>query len=148
MAQLAQHDAVVSMDASDGGSLTDYSSDIQTVNLSGTYNGSQYHTVDGIDAKALVGGRAYTCEITYLNDPTASELADVMRDWFNGSSKAVDRSVQIQIPDATSGSLQIAFEALPGGTIDLANIVAGSGEAQTLTVQLNVNGAITITNIV
>ena len=128
--------------------LQDVSSDIQSFQLALNVNGSTYHALDSRWAKALEGGVSATLNITYYNDTTATELAGYIREMLlHASNKGGARSVRIQSPDGSTGSTQYDFEVKAGGAVDLSTKTAGSGDAETLTIALNVDGSITESTI-
>ena len=147
MPNFAQHQFVASLDADDGTTLTDYSGDIISISLSLNSNGSTYHVGGSRSAKALVGGFTGSGTITLVNDNTADELADVLRQWVNGSGTPATKTLQIQEPDGTSGSTQYEMEILPKDELTLVNGVAGAGDPSQLTFAFNVSGDVTITTI-
>ncbi len=147
MAKFAQHDAVFKFDnASD--TLQDVSTSIQSVTLDVTVNGGQFHTLGDRWADSLEGGIMGTVSVTFYDDDSATSFAGYMREWLlHASNKGGARSMQIQKPDGSTGSTQLDFEVRPGGSVQFANLTAGSGDPQTLTITLNVDGAITETTI-
>ena len=89
-----------------------------------------------------------TVTINYYDDTSATSFAGYMREWLlHATNKAGARSMQIQKPDGTTGSTQYDFEVRSGGSAQIVNATAGSGDPQTLTITLNVDGPVTETTI-
>jgi hypothetical protein len=147
MAVIVADEGVVSFDnASD--TLQDVSSDVINFQLAVNVNGGTYHTLADRWAKATEGGVSGTLTVTFVDDTTATELAGYLREWLlHASNKGGARSVRIQTPDGSSGSIQYDFEVKPGGNYGLASLTGGSGDVTQNSITMNVDGAITESTI-
>ena len=147
MAKFNQGDAVFSFDnAADA--LQDVSADIQSVTIDLTVNGNLFHTLGSDWAEASEGNKQATVTINFYDNTTATTFAGYLRAWaLQTSTKGGARSLRIQTPDGTAGSLQYDMEVKLGGSLQLANLSAGGGDPHALSVTLNVDGEITDTVI-
>lgn len=150
MAVVIADEGVVMFDDTDGtaASLVNLSGDILNFQLATNINGSTYHTLGNRWAVAAEGGIGGTLTLTFVDDTTATEAAGLFRAWLlHASNKGGARSMQVQTPDATTGSTQYAFNVKAGGGYGLASLTGGSGDVSQNSLTLNVDGAITATTI-
>ena len=128
--------------------LQDVSSSVISGTLDMTVNGAQYHTLGSRWAKANEGGLMGTVTLNYVNDTSATSLAGYIREWMlDASAKGGARSMQIQLPDGSAGSIQYDFEVKLGGSAQLVNKTAGAGDIEELSITLNIDGAVTESTI-
>lgn len=147
MARIDLTDSVVSIDSTSGGSLVDVSGDISSVTLDYTINGSTQHNLGSRFAFATEGGVTATLSIEYYANDTASTLDEIVLAWALASTKGGARSVQIDEPDSTNGSRRFSGEFKLGGNQSAVKKTAGSGDPQTKTLSLNLDGALTVSTI-
>lgn len=147
MARIDLTDAVVQMDNASN-VLTDVSSDISTVTLDLDIAGSTNFNLGSRYAFATEGGVSGTLSIEYYANDTASTLDELVIAWMlDATAKGGARSFQIDEPDSTSGSRRWSFEGKLGGSQTGTSKTAGSGDPQTKTLSINVDGAITVSTI-
>ena len=143
MAVISITDAVVKMDATEGGAVADYSSEIISGTLETTRNNTPHYTFGSAAAKVSVGRYTGTLTIVVEANTTASSLHGVL------STMAVDaspsaRSFEVYAPTTASGSHKYTFEAhLTAYT--LVNSDAGGNGVATHQATFAIDGTITHT---
>ena len=142
MAKFSSGDGVVSLDNS-GGSLQDVSDDIQTLVIDITINGSTNHHLGSPWAFATEGGKMGTVTFTFYDDPDPTSLAGYIREWvIQTSAKGGARTLRVDTPDSTAGSVRQEMEIKPGGSFQLVNLTAGSGDPHLLQATFNIDGEV------
>lgn len=147
MTTFPSHDAIFKFD-NELDTLVDVSDSITSLTLDMTVNGGQFHTLGSRWANSLEGGIMGTVTVNYINDTSSTSFAGLVRSWLlHQTNKAGVRSLQIQQPDGSAGSTQYDLEVYAGGSAQLVNATAGSGDPQSLSITLNISGAVTETTI-
>jgi len=146
MARIDLSDAIVKLDNASN-TLTDVSGDISSLTLDYTVNGSNNYNLGSRFAFATEGGVTATITIGYYANSTASTLDDLVLAWALASTKGGARSIQIDEPDSEVGSRRYSCEVRLGGSQTAVTKTAGSGDPQTKTLTLNVDGTITVSTI-
>jgi hypothetical protein len=143
MSKMAGGDCIVQFDNASN-ALQDVSSSIETIAMPLTVNGGQFHVLNDRWGKAMEGGIMGTVSITYYNDNSPTSFAGYVREWaLHASSKGGARSLRVQTPDGSAGSIQYDCEVKLGGEAQIVNAAAGSGDPQKLSLTLTIDGAVT-----
>lgn len=128
MAVISITDAVIKMDSTEGGSLTDYSSEIISGVLETTRTNTPHYTFGSPAAKVSVGRYTGTLRFVVEANTGASSLHGVISTMaLDGSPTA--RSFEVYEPSTAAGSHKYAFEAYSVGYPLLNSDAGGSGVA-------------------
>lgn len=119
---------VFKLDITTGGSLTDYSSYVRTVNINLPQNAAQHRTIDSRNPKTTRGGLGGEMTITYVIDPVSTSLGSVLEAWRADSSNSTRTFTVGKPDDSTSGSRTYTGECqLQGISPAMAIDADGSG---------------------
>lgn len=130
--------------------LTDFSAECSKVSMDINFQNGGFYVFGLAGQQASEGSRSYTGSFTVRGTTETTELHQVMAAWMTpgAGNKAGQRSLRIQEPDGTSGSIQWDGEIL----IDSYNLVTqdagGDGTPSERQAQYRVDGEPTLTVIV
>lgn len=146
MAKIDIGSAVIKIDGTEGGSLTDYSSEIISGTLSLTRPNSKHNTLGGTAAFVTVGDLQATVSIVVEGNTGSSSLASVLGSWIADTSPT-ERSFEISTPNSTDvGSQKYTFEAFLVSFTPVEADANGTGVMRHAA-QFESNGAITFANV-
>ena len=143
MARINITQAVVKMDASEGGSLTDYSNEVMRGTLDTTRTNTKHFTFGVAAGVVSVGKYGGTLTMTIESGTTSTSLHGIFSVMATDSSPTA-RSFEVFIPDTTTGSHKYAFEGALTN-YQLVNADAGGNGVQMHDATIEVEGVITHT---
>ena len=136
-------DAVVRMDSTEGGTLSDYSSEVISGTLETTRNNTPHYTFGSPAARVSVGRYMGTLTMLVEANTGAASLHGVLSTMALDSSPTA-RTFEISTPNASAGSHKYTFEAHLTG-YPLVNSDAGGNGVATHQATLAIYGEITYT---
>jgi len=148
MAQTTTHinasDVVVTLDNASG-TATDISGSSNTCSITAETETAKTNTFTGNYPLSFTGKVNVTVDLSAVYTTATGEASDILKQWKFGSSYGSSRTLQIDIPDSTSGSDRYS------GEFKLGNL-AINGDANTVggmevTAQLTNDGAFSWTVI-
>jgi len=98
------------------GTITDISGSSSTVSITVETETGEANTFTGSFPLSFVGKNKMTVDLTLVYTTATGEAMDILKQWKFGSSYDSARSIQIDIPDSTSGSDRYS------GEVKLANL--------------------------
>lgn len=140
MTSIAKHAGKFELDAADGSTLTDYSSEVIDVKVTRTLNTSSYHVINDDDEKTLVGGRVQQVTVQGEISVATAGLYNVLRLKYE---TPVTATMTISNPDDAVGSIELSGEWILTGLDPYIDLMGGSGDAQIFTATFKPNGTIT-----
>lgn len=151
MTAIGQHECITQVDNASN-SLTSIQSGLLEVTLPEVTQQIGKHTTFGNDwTQTTKGGMdSSDCTLKIRDEQATSTAYDLLIvGWGASATRSVrvtDRTVQVDRPDSSTGSLRTSFEA-GFKSYKTETIKAGSGDAQMTTINLTPNGAITTARI-
>ncbi len=110
MAAIPMHKAVLKIDATPAATtLTDMSSGVRTLTLNMTKNASQFHTIGTAAPDAVEGGYMWSVDMGVLVDISATSPYKYLADAVLTTG---EYTVEVYTPDASTGSIKYAGEAI------------------------------------
>jgi hypothetical protein len=140
-------EALIKMDATEGGAVNDYSNEIMRATLDTTRTNSRHYTFGSGSGLVTVGKIGGTLTLTVEGNTGASSLLGVLNTMMTDTSPNT-RSFEVYLPNATasSGSQKYTFEAHIV-SLQMANADAGGNGVSMHEATFEVDGAITFTNV-
>lgn len=146
MAYIAQGQGVINLDNS-AGTLTDISAGCERFGLSADINVGEFFTLGSDWGKSLSGGKKATVDLTVIGETGTSHAYDLLADWLFNTAHKTARTLRIDQPDSSSGSVRYSGEFRLRTLGDAHTANAGSGDPVRTTAQLASDGTITRTVI-
>ena len=140
-------EALIKMDSTEGGTVTDYSNEIMRATLDTTRTNSRHYTFGLVSGLVTVGKLGGTLTLTVEGNTGSTSLLGVLNTMMTDTSPTT-RSFEVYIPNATaaSGSQKYVFEAHLVN-LQMANADAGGNGVAMHEATFEVDGAITFTNV-
>ena len=140
-------EALIKMDATEGGAVNDYSNEIMRATLDTTRTNSRHYTFGSGSGLVTVGKIGGTLTLTVEGNTGSSSLLGVLNTMMTDTSPNT-RSFEVYLPNATasSGSQKYTFEAHIV-SLQMANADAGGNGVSMHEATFEVDGAITFTNV-
>ena len=138
--------ALIKIDVTEGGALTDYSAEIISGTLSLTRGNSKHKTLGGTGAFVTVGDIEASVSIVVEANTGSNKLASVLGAWISDTTPTA-RSFEISTPNSTdSGAQKYTFEAFLTSFTPVEADANGTGVMR-LAAQFESDGAITFANV-
>ena len=149
MPVFASGNGVIQIDSTTGGSLTDISAGVESFSLSSVdQNVGSYFVMNSRWQNSLEGGKSWSVEIVVIGEDTAASSAySILSQWALATTSG-SRTIQIDQPTSTTGSVRYSGETVLISGGPLLNGVGGSGDPVKVTFRLQGTGALTRSIIV
>ena len=100
---VTQKSCVVSLDTS-GGTLTNISGSTTTYSISGSADSGEDSTFEGTSNLTTAGPKTDTVDLAVIYSTATSEGSDILKQWWFSDGHQTERTVQIDVPDSSTGS--------------------------------------------
>lgn len=146
--QINSNQSVLKIDATSGGTLTDISGSSTKVSIEPDREAKETFTFEGESAISTVGKATTKIAVEIVYSSATAEGAYILESWFYGTAAVSKgaRSIQIDIPDSSTGSRRYSGEVKLSKPPSL-ELDAGKAEPLVLKAEFLNDGAISWTII-
>lgn len=136
----AKHAGKFELDAADGSTLTDYTSEVTDFKGNESVNTGSFHTLGSVYERATQGGHVIDYTVEFLFDIATASLANVVRLWLAAGGA---KTMTVSDPDDSVGSFEYTQEVVCTGVNPQLDLMGGSGDPQKQKMTLKPNGDLT-----
>lgn len=134
---------VVKLDNASG-TLTDYSSAIESANMGFTGNAQPFYTLGSHFAQTPDSKKAWTVDLTMFAEIGATGIYGMITAWVINNAIPGAKTISIGVPDlTTTGSITYTGEVKCNSIPQMIQVNAAGGQPQRATVQLMGDGTLT-----